>query len=82
MSETIKEGRSKWAYNDDKPSSHAKGQGLLRSPGQTGRPAPRRRLRLPTLVGEVGLPAEGHDPSVQEVARAVRPGGGLGLGGP
>ena len=38
MSETIKGGSSKWAYNDDEPSSQAKGQGLLGSPGQPRRP--------------------------------------------
>ena len=30
------------------------------------------------LSGEAGLPTEGHDPAGQDVARAIRPGGGLG----
>ena len=44
--------------------------------------APRRGLRLPAMPGQAGLPPEGDDVHGQDFARAVRPGGGLGLGGP
>ena len=46
-------------------------------PAWTSRLMP--RIRLLVLSGEAGLPVEGHDPTGQDVARAIRPGGGLGL---
>ena len=57
-------------------------QGLLRGPGQPGGSSPCRRVRLPALPGEEGLPPEGDDADGQEFARALRAGGGLGAGKP
>ena len=47
------------------------GQGLLRDGnGPAGRHT-RRRLRLPALPGQAGLPTEGHDPNGQQLTVSV-----------
>ena len=58
------------------------GQGLLPGPGQLGRPAPPRGLRLPALPGQESVPPEGADADGQEFAGDLRAGGSLGPRGP